>query len=122
MRLFTTIIATFIFTMANAQIAQSSYGLEALPGCAVYVPNAFTPNQDGDNDYFFPVSNCDYKSYDLEVYNRWGETVFRTNHPEVKWDGSARGTNCVDGVYYYRLAYGFEDYREYEYGMVTLLK
>ncbi len=90
--------------------------------CHVYVPNSFTPNKDGDNDYFFPVSNCDFEQYELTIYNQWGEAVFMTNHSDVHWNGQSRGSYCPDGTYLYYLTYQFEDYTKLKYGTVTLLK
>ena len=72
----------------------------------VYVPNTFTPNNDGDNDVFF-VQGERLDGYILTIYNRWGERVFYSEDPEEVWDGTSKsGTHlCPDGVYLYTLRY-----------------
>jgi len=70
----------------------------------VFVPNCFTPNNDGVNDVFMPVvSGLDDSnpSYEFIVVNRWGEIVFRTTTPNEAWNGNVRNGAyfAVDGVY-----------------------
>lgn len=69
----------------------------------VFVPNVFTPNNDGINDVFEIVTNGQ-EVVNLQVYNRWGLKVFETN--QAIWDGTyPSGTESPDGVYYYLLEY-----------------
>ncbi len=68
----------------------------------VYIPNAFTPNEDGLNDVFFPVMRG-VKRYELQIFNRWGELIFVSDDPKVKWDGTLKGEPCQQGVYNYKL-------------------
>lgn len=60
-----------------------------------YVPNSFTPNDDGENDIFIPKGfrMNEYKEYLFIVYNRWGEEVFRTNQIGKGWDGKDAKTD-----------------------------
>lgn len=67
--------------------------------CKPIFPNAFTPNGDGLNEFFGPLSSCYYTQYRLTVYDRWGEETFRTNDPLAHWDGHLRGRLCPTGVY-----------------------
>src|ERR1041384_3504677 len=53
---------------------------------SIYVPNAFTPNGDGLNDVFLPVTRG-VKKYSLELFNRWGERIFFSREPMIGWDG-----------------------------------
>ena len=89
----------------------------------VYVPAAFTPNNDGENDVFF-VHGERLDGYRLVIYNRWGEEVFYSEDPEEVWTGSHQGGAhyCSDGVYLYTLRY--EDSRGALLlkGHVTLLR
>ena len=62
-----------------------------------YVPNAFTPNHDGKNDVFKALLFGDIKKYDLIIYNRWGNVVYRTNDPDKGWDGTFKGTEPSTG-------------------------
>ena len=72
--------------------------------CPTYeLPNVFTPNGDGINDYFVPFPYKYVKDIDLVIYNRWGAIVFTSTDPDINWDGTDKDTKqkCSDGVYYY---------------------
>ena len=81
----------------------------------LYVPNAFTPDNDGVNDAFHPMgSGFEGDLYTFSVFNRWGEVVFATDDPELPWIGQNNqrlGTHFVpDGVYGYRVeAQGYHE-------------
>ncbi|GEO07384.1 hypothetical protein AAE02nite_50480 [Adhaeribacter aerolatus] len=64
------------------------------------VPNVITPNNDGFNDTFF-IQGVDSKEWKLELFNRWGQLIYRSNNYENDWTG----TNSPDGVYYYKLTH-----------------
>jgi gliding motility-associated-like protein len=91
-----------------------------------YIPNVFTPNDDGLNDVFKPVFSpygLDEYSYYLEIFDRWGNMVFRTTDPAKGWDGKVKKID--DGkqdVYSYRVRYKDLEGRVYvRDGKVTLL-
>ncbi len=69
----------------------------------ITVPNIFTPNGDGINDYFaikdLPENSCDEQFKSIEVSNRWGQTVFKSTDPKFRW----YGTDAPVGTYYYLL-------------------
>jgi gliding motility-associated-like protein len=72
--------------------------------CPVYfLPNVFSPNGDGQNDFFIPFPYRFVEKIDLKIYNRWGTVVFETNDPNINWDGRnmVNGEMLSDGVYYY---------------------
>ncbi|MFN8775496.1 MAG: PKD domain-containing protein [Flavobacteriales bacterium] len=69
--------------------------------CDIFLPNTFSPNFDGLNDAFFPVTECPLEDYDFAIFNRWGQQVFRSSDSERKWFGQCSNTMCSDGVYYY---------------------
>lgn len=74
--------------------------------CVPTAPSAFSPNGDGKNDVFLPLlkSSCITKSYELLIYNRYGQIVFSTNQNGVGWDGTyINGRTAELGVYYYIL-------------------
>ena len=71
-------------------------------GEGVFLPNAFSPNNDGQNDILFVRGNC-IKALHLSIYNRWGEQVFETDNPENGWDGKFQGKECDSGVFSYYL-------------------
>ena len=69
--------------------------------CRFSYPNAFTPNNDGNNDGFRVVTWGNMKNYALTIYNRWGQKVFFTADPHKAWDGTYGGEPCEVGTYYY---------------------
>lgn len=73
--------------------------------CQLVLPNAFSPNNDGVNDTFMPETNCLINSYDLWIYNRWGEELFWTNNPTDAWNGIYKGIKQELGVYVYKVQY-----------------
>ena len=78
--------------------------------CGFYVPDSFTPDRDGQNEIFTPVSNeeCPLTDYTFTVFNRWGGVIFETGNPEYGWDGTVKGRPAPLGVYVYRLLYKFD--------------
>jgi len=71
--------------------------------CPAYeLPNTFTPNGDGANELFVPTINRFIANVDIQIFNKWGNKVFETNDPLIRWDGkSMNGTDVVEGTYYY---------------------
>ena len=70
--------------------------------CPVYaLPNFFSPNGDGINDLFVPITNSSVDHIDLKVFSRWGRLVFKTSDPAINWDGNDLNTRsaCADGTY-----------------------
>ncbi len=70
----------------------------------LWVPNAFSPNGDGVNDTFSIVGG-NFRMYRMEIYNRWGERVFRTDDPRAGWDGTWRGREAPEGAYLVVIVY-----------------
>ena len=69
------------------------------------VPNIFSPNNDGENDSFFPIPNA-HDNVELTVYNRWGQKIYETPGAFQPWDGRVPNNKpAPDGVYYYLLDY-----------------
>jgi gliding motility-associated-like protein len=68
----------------------------------VFIPNAFTPNGDGENDVLY-VRGLDIDVMLLVIYNRWGEEVFRSNRKNDGWDGTFKGKELPPDVYAYHL-------------------
>lgn len=77
--------------------------------CFIAVPNAFTPNKDGLNDFLYPLNA--YKAGDLlfRVYNRVGQMVFETRDWNRKWDGRFKGQGADPGTYVWILTYTDSD-------------
>jgi gliding motility-associated-like protein len=73
----------------------------------VFIPNAFTPDGDGLNNEFTAVfpENMKLASYELYIYDRWGELVFYSQDPKQGWDASLSGFDAPDGVYSFLVKY-----------------
>lgn len=71
----------------------------------IYVPNSFSPNNDGYNDEFLPVITGDVEEYDLFIFNRWGQLIFETNEPTKSWNGSFKNKKSQIGSYIWRIRY-----------------
>jgi len=84
-----TITAEFTRSGRASQATSNKACLYIKP--SVFVPNAFTPNDDGDNDAFKPIFTFLPKSYLFIVYNRSGMKVFESRNPESSWRGRMRG-------------------------------
>ena len=75
--------------------------------CMIFFPNAFTPNGDGNNDDFGPKFRCDFRTYSLYIYDRWGGLVFETNDPNQRWTGLMNSEQTHNSIYAYVLLYQF---------------
>ncbi len=88
-------------------ISSSYLTIVSDPCETIWIPNTFTPNSDGDNDFFGVFGNLQSDKFNLSIYNRWGEMVFRTESPSEKWDGGVMWNDknddyyCPDGTYIY---------------------
>lgn len=67
-----------------------------------YIPNAFSPNNDGLND-LFKVEGANIESINMIIYNRWGNKIFESNDKNKGWDGTEKGKKVEEGVYVYKL-------------------
>lgn len=93
----------------------------------VYIPNVFSPNDDGENDFFAVFGGPEVVEVKLEVYSRWGELIFRNigaaNEESRGWDGVFRGDRVSAGVFVYRADILFVDGIRLSYdGDVTVLR
>lgn len=89
------------------------------PFIIYYLPNAFTPNDDGINDVFVGKGYLgSFKSFNMQVYDRWGSVIFETNSPTEGWTGQRNnaGTLLPEGNYLYIVRY--QDYK----GKETIMK
>lgn len=88
----------------------------------IFIPNAFTPDNDGMNDIFYVRGNAVDELF-MAVYNRWGEKVFETNDLNTGWDGTYKGKELAPDVYGYYLQLRCLNGDEYfTKGNVTLIR
>lgn len=89
----------------------------------VYIPNAFTPNEDQLNDEF-GISNRFFlgEFIALEVYDRWGSQVFRSTDAFLKWDGTFNGEDSIPDMYLYKLYYRCNGVEQVRAGGFNLIR
>ena len=73
--------------------------------CDLEYGNVFSPNGDGVNDLFRITSDCDVYSFDMTIYNRWGQLVNYSQNVAFGWDGFINGEPAAEGVYYFVVEY-----------------
>lgn len=95
----TTYTLTVVDSIGCTAIDTVTVFVEILCG-EVFVPNAFSPNGDNQNDVLFVRGNC-IQELDFFIFNRWGEEVFHSTDPAVGWDGIWRGVACENAVFNY---------------------
>jgi gliding motility-associated-like protein len=78
--------------------------VEITTNSEMFIPNSFTPNDDGLNDVFF-VYGFSLPEIKIEIFDRWGEKVFSSNNQKIGWDGTYKGTACKSDIYVYNLSY-----------------
>ena len=67
--------------------------------CEVYFPNVFSPNFDGFNDTFGPMSDCPLLDFQMIIFDRWGNLLYETTDPSAGWDGTFRNQRVNAGAY-----------------------
>lgn len=85
--------------------------------CPMYLPTGFSPNNDGINDRFLPLSGCDLEIVDMrfEVYDRWGNLLHTEQGEELSgWDGTSRNSILDAGLYVWTLSYTIRTYSQEE--------
>jgi gliding motility-associated-like protein len=110
-------LVTLVIQNANGCVDSTFEIIQIEQDPIYYVPNAFTPNGSELNNIFLPVfsPSLSLSSYQLQIFNRWGQTVFESRDPGKGWDGTIATPNgpsmSQDGVYTYKLSFvetGFE--------------
>tara|TARA_R110002096_G_scaffold407290_1_gene605728 strand:- start:14066 stop:16987 length:2922 start_codon:yes stop_codon:yes gene_type:complete len=110
-------------TLNNCIDTTACYRLLIDETCNIDFPNVFTPNGDQVNDLFLPTYQCNFQSFQLKVFNRWGHLVFSAESPELTWDGRVDGLKAESGTYFYLLNYKAEgnSHNRIKKGSFTLL-
>jgi len=95
-------------------------------GCYIDIPNVFSPNSDGINDYFFPrqLLTQGLVSFNMNIYNRWGQLIFTSTSIDGRgWDGTFNSIQQPEDVYVYIIDATFIDgQKEHHQGNVTLIR
>lgn len=102
--------------------AADSIIISVKPCCQIYFPDAFTPNNDGRNDLFRPITTGHHEISSFRVANRYGQVVFETADEERSWDGTFGGVDQPIGTYYYYIKYKCDGKYMEEKGEITLVR
>ena len=106
----------------NGCIDSTLLRIEIKPTSNVYIPNAFTPNGDTNND-FFKVYSYNVKDMKVQIYDRWGLKIIEWDSPLGAWDGRIDGSPAQADVYVYRVAtVDINDKREVFIGHISLVR
>lgn len=104
----------------------SSYSLPVIvePAFEFFVPNAFTPDDDGVNDYFVPQGiGFLPEDYKLTIYDRWGELIFVADNYNIHWDGKVKNKIAKNDVYVWEVVIiDFQGKKRHFTGHVTIFK
>ena len=113
------------------QIVTSEFGctdsisrsIHVNPEFRFWIPNTFTPNEDEANDIFYPV-RVGLKTFQMDIFDRWGEMVFTTKDKNQGWDGKLKGGKpALEGIYIYQIKFLNDLHNTYSMvGRVTLLR
>ncbi len=120
--IFTDREPTYIYTNAGnytiMQIVNNQYNcpdtayndVTVNPSIIFWLPNAFTPNEDDQNEFFMPFGfNVSPLEYEFRIFDRWGKQLFYTTDINVGWDGTYKGKLVKQDVYVYSIKVILED-------------
>lgn len=103
-------------------IDQIVHDVTVTPVVTLYVPNAFTPNSNRINDTFYAYG-VGIAEFEMLIFNRWGEYIFRSTDINVGWDGTHNGMEVQNEVYVYVVNYiGIDGVKGVKRGTVTVVK
>ncbi|WP_118973063.1 PKD domain-containing protein [Taibaiella koreensis] len=117
---------TYSLTVTTVYDCNATDAVVVKKDCYIDVPNSFTPNGDGVNDYFFPrqLLSRSVGAFTMKVFNRWGQIVYETSNRNGRgWDGRFNDKEQPSGVYLYQINVILENGRTEQFtGNVTLLR
>jgi gliding motility-associated-like protein len=108
---YTTRVFPVVYTVRNSLGCESTVSrpVKIYSTCTINMSNAFTPNSDGRNDFFYPLNALKAQKLDFRIYNRWGQLLFQTSNWKKGWDGTFNGRPQETGVYVWFLVYDDPD-------------
>lgn len=119
-----TYTATLIVTNQFGCVDSVKHDIIIGPDWAFYIPNAFSPNADGTNDGF-NGKGVNIKKYEMIIFDRWGNLIFKTNSLDTAWDGRANGgeSTAQQDVYVWKVVLTDVFDAKHQYmGHVTLVR
>ncbi|MDP2386708.1 MAG: PKD domain-containing protein [Bacteroidota bacterium] len=115
-----------LVTSINGCVDDVTHQIYIEPEFAIYVPNAFSPNEDGKNESFFPQGiGIDEERFQMFIFDRWGEIIFQSNSLSKGWDGKVNGKSdpVQEDVYIWKImAYDIKNNKHNLTGHVTVVR
>jgi gliding motility-associated-like protein len=114
---------TYYVTVTQSA-CEASDTIRVSPGdCDVYIPSAFTPNNDNVNETFGVIDYANVQYFSMQIFSKWGELIFTSNDITQKWDGTFKRKKMPTGGYLWMLTYvNSRGKKIYEQGMVLLIR
>ncbi len=117
----TTTYTVTSFLLHGCEVSDQ-FTVVVLKDAVVLVPNAFTPNNDGLNDYFGPLGKAP-DGFNMRIFNRFGQPVFASSSINARWDGTFKGEPQPEGIYVYLISYAdLQNKPHQQKGTVTLIR
>lgn len=118
-------VGTYSYTLPTAVLGcDSIINVEIIPCETITIPNIFSPNGDGRNDFFNIITDAKIEIESFKIFNRWGQVVYNNQTPIVGWNGQFKDVNAPVGVYIYQIVYknSIGTRRQVRSGDITLLR
>ena len=116
------ITITDAYGCRKADTVNITTDIELCPVTSIFIPNAFSPNNDGINEEFI-IRGAELKDFNLNIYNRWGTMVFSSTDQSQGWKGVIDGKYASKDVYMWELTYKDTNDQEYRRnGNLSLIK
>lgn len=111
---------TVDITMRDGQVIHKEFSIRILD-CSMYIPRAFSPNDDGNNDVF-KVRAEGVSNFEMKIFSKWGEVVFDSKDHDLGWDGRIRSSRAPMGIYIYQIRFiDIQNSPRAIFGTLTLL-
>lgn len=118
-----TYTITLLTTSQNLCTDTATGTISIVEDINIFIPNSFSPNNDGTNDEFFPTgTGLSKENYLMEIYNRWGEMIFSTKDLSEHWKGNNSGTTLQDTFVYKIYLQTIKGNKIVRTGTVTLIR
>lgn len=110
------------YKAGDNSFASLSNTAKIAPPMTLYIPNAFSSNNDGLNDKF-GVTGQGIAYFDMKIFNTWGELVYESKDAKDQWDGNFKGVKAPLTIYQYQISARSSDGDEvYKSGNITLIQ
>ncbi len=114
---------TYYVTVSQS-LCLASDTIVVKPGdCEVFIPTAFTPNNDNKNETFGVIDDVAVQYFSMQIFSKWGQVIFNSNSISKKWNGTFKGKNMPNGAYLWMLNYiDRKGKKKYLQGTVLLIR